>query len=151
MLFLYGFRQNDYGAGHYPTTRQWIDAYSNFVLNITRTYRPAPPPVFFLACGGMANRYCADTQKAVASMNMNINMRMGMIRNKSSGMGSTHVKVQVHYLDLTGTGAGAWSNGTTEGCPGGHGSHPSWVSHELMAAVAVPAVATALNWSRTPN
>ena len=52
----------------------------------------------------------------------------------------------VHYLDITRAGAGAWQNGTTEGCPGTPGSHPSWVSHKLMAEVAQPMVKRVMGW-----
>ena len=59
--------QNDYGAGHTPSSSLWVAAYSAFVRNISATYGTSPE--FFLACGGMDDKYCSDTQAAVRSMN----------------------------------------------------------------------------------
>ena len=118
--------QNDYGADHIPNTTEWVAAYTDFVKNISATYRSTPH--FFLACGGMADKYCLDTEAAVRSMN-------------SAGLGN------VHYLDLTAAGASAFQNGTTQGCPGHPGSHPSWVSHALMAEVSEPVVRRVMGWS----
>jgi hypothetical protein len=35
---------------------------------------------------------------------------------------------------------------STEGCPGHPGSHPSWVSHGLMARTAEPTVKRVMGW-----
>ena len=120
--------QNDYGAGHIPSSQMWISAYTNFVANITATYHAAIPPRFFLACGGMADKYCKDTEQAAQHMRTH-----GGLTN-------------VFYLDITLAGAGAWKNGTTEGCPGSPGSHPSFVSHALMAKAAESTVREAMGW-----
>jgi hypothetical protein len=120
--------QNDFGAGHIPSRQLWVAAYTDFVRNITATYAAAQPPHFFLACGGMADKYCNDTQAAVGSMR--------------AAKGWTNV----HYLDVTMAGAGAWKNRSTEGCPGSPGSHPSFVSHALMAKAAEPFVRKVMNW-----
>jgi hypothetical protein len=75
--------QNDFGAGHIPTAALWVSAYTAFVKNISATYGTSPE--FFLACGGMDDKYCSDTQAAVQSMNA------GGLKN-------------VHYLDISSAG-----------------------------------------------
>merc|ERR1712194_112157 len=105
---------------HSPTTSQWISFYLEFVQNITDSY--AGPPYFFLACGGMASKYCNDTLVAVAHMN-------------SIGMAN------VHYLDITASSVAR--NASYVGC----GNHPSWISHEDAAQIAIPNIKAVLGWS----
>jgi hypothetical protein len=121
--------QNDFGTTpkHMPSSMLWTTAYTAFVRNISASYAAqAVDPVFFLACGGMDTRYCNATAAAVSSM-------------QEEGM-------PVHFLDIRAAGAAAWINGSTEGCPGTPGSHPSVESHALMAKAAEPAVRAALGW-----
>eukprot|EP00729_Bicosta_minor_P007398 gene7398-18685_t len=124
--------QNDYGAGHTPTTSHWIAAYTSFLRNISSTYAKNGAGTARAACGGMDSKYCNDTQAAIRSM-------------AAAGMNN------VHYLDLTKAGAGAYANGTTEGCPGTPGSHPSYISHALMAKTAEPTVRKVMGWPEEPK
>jgi len=128
--------QNDYGmpGPHLPKMSFWVASYTNFVRQIISTYEGGgsalsdyAPPQFFLSCGGMDTKYCADTQAAVRSMT-----RAGM--------------ANVHFLDVSAAGAGGGKNLTTEGCPGTPGSHPSWRSHLAMADAAEPLVAKTMGW-----
>ena len=80
------------------------------------------PPQFFLACGGMSPKYCANTQAAVAAMN-------------AKGQSN------VHYLDITNTSVTV--NATVEGdryAYLGCGGHPSWLGHAAAAKIAEPKV-----------
>ena len=73
--------QNDYGKpahidpktgkpvkNHLPSPSQWATHYTWFLGNMTKLYAPKVP-TFFLACGGMAPKYCNDTAAAVRQMN----------------------------------------------------------------------------------
>ena len=124
--------QNDYGApahidpkthkpvpSHLPTREQWTTHYEYFINNMTAAYKTEP--TFFLVCGGMATKYCANTEAAVKAMN---------------AKGQTNV----HYVDVSQGGAG--KNATTMGC----GNHPSWISHEAMAHIARPRVQKIMGW-----
>ena len=112
--------QNDYGKpahidpktgkpvkNHLPPTELWVQNYQWFIQNISAK-AATKVPQFFLACGGMADKYCNDTQAAVAHM-------------KSIG------HQNVHYIDLT--PASANKDPKYMGC----GNHPSWLSHKAMA------------------
>ena len=88
-LFLINLGQNDYGKpahidpkthkqipSHLPTTEQWTRYYTEFVTNLSTSdaFRRssssssntiAPVPQFFLAVGGMADKYLLSIQYAV--------------------------------------------------------------------------------------
>lgn len=118
---------NDYGSGHMPTTKLWVNAYTDFVKNISHTY--SPPPEIFLTVSHCASKnesakYCADTRKAFNSM-------------KAQGL------TNVHFLDITVNGTGAW-----DVPPGSVGCdrHPSQAAHALMGKIAAPKVKAAMGW-----
>ena len=83
---------------------------------------PPKAPAFFLACGGMALKYCNNTKFAVESM-------------RASGMSN------VRYLDISAGGVDN-NNQSTVGC----GNHPSYISHLAMAEIAEPIVRSVLHW-----
>jgi hypothetical protein len=118
---------NDYGSGHIPTTSLWVEAYTDFVRNISATY--SPPPEIFLTvshCVGKnaSIKYCADTRAAFNSM-------------KAAGVEN------VHFLDITVNGTGAWNTPPgTIGCD----QHPSQTAHALMGNIAAPKVKAAMGW-----
>ena len=124
--------QNDYGPpahkdpktgkqikNHRPPTQLWAQNYAWFLGNISAA--ASKPPQFFLACGGMADKYCNDTQTAVSQM-------------QAAG------HKNVHYVDLT--PASTDKDPKYMGC----GNHPSWISHQAMADIAAPIVKKALGW-----
>ena len=124
--------QNDYGKpahvdpntgkpvkNHLPPTALWILNYQWFIGNITS--KATKVPQFFLACGGMADKYCSDTMATVAHMH-----KVG--------------HANVHYVDLT--AASADKDPKYMGCAG----HPSWVSHKAMADIATPIVKKVMGW-----
>jgi hypothetical protein len=137
--------QNDYGApahtdpktgkhvpSHLPTPLEWTQNYELFLQNISAAAKAVPgskPPQFFLACGGMSPKYCANTQAAVQAMN-------------AKGQSN------VHYLDITNSSVGR--NVTSEGhafAYMGCGGHPSWLGHAAAARIAEPIVKAALGWA----
>jgi hypothetical protein len=124
--------QNDYGRpahidpktgkpvkNHLPPTELWVQNYQWFIANITA--KAARPPQIFLACGGMADKYCNDTKATVAHMN---------------AIGHHNV----HYIDLT--PASADKDPKYMGCA----NHPSWIAHRAMADIATPLVKGVMGW-----
>jgi hypothetical protein len=69
---------------------------TRFLDNMTNLYAPKRP-TFFLACGGMAPKYCNNTAAAVKEM-------------QAGGMSN------VHFLDITASSVGA--NASYMGCAG---------------------------------
>ena len=127
--------QNDYGKpahidpvsgkpmpNHLPSPSQWALHYRWFLGNLTALYSgSSKKQTFFLACGGMAPKYCNDTEAAVKEMN-------------AAGMAN------VHYLDIT--ASSVLANASYMGCAG----HPSWIGHAKAAAIAKPLVKKAMGW-----
>ena len=118
---------NDYGSGHIPTTDLWVKAYTQFVKNVSGTYRPSPQVFLTVShCAGKneSEKYCADTKAAFESM-------------KAAGLDN------VHLLDITVNGTGAWDTPPgTIGCD----RHPSQAAHALMGRIAAPKVKAAMGW-----
>jgi len=125
--------QNDFGKpahidpvtgkpvpNHLPSPGQWALHYSWFLGNMTALYAPNLP-TYFLACGGMAPKYCNDTKAAVQQMN-------------DAGMAN------VYFLDITASSVGA--NASYMGCAG----HPSWIGHSKAADIAEPIVKQVMGW-----
>eukprot|EP01051_Picozoa_sp_SAG22_P009963 SAG22_NODE_867_length_6776_cov_2.480455_4_plen_524_part_00 len=129
---------------HLPTPEQWTKYYTEFVANLTAsdsfkspssssssssttttTTASGPsnskPPEFFLAVGGMADKYMANTKAAVAHMN---------------SLGHQNV----HLLDITASSTNV--DKSYMGC----GEHPSWIGHAKAAHISIPQVAAALKW-----
>jgi hypothetical protein len=130
--------QNDYGApahkdpktgkelkNHRPPPALWAQNYEWFIGNITSAARKSganTPPEFFLACGGMADKYCNDTMAAVAQMN-------------AAG------HKNIHYVDLTPSSTD--KDPKYMGC----GNHPSWLGHKKAAEIATPIVQKVMGWA----
>ena len=134
--------QNDYGKpahkdpktgkqikNHLPPPALWAQNYGWFIGNITAAAAAAngsagaakTPPEFFLACGGMADKYCNNTMAAVAEMN-------------AAG------HKNVHYVDLTPSSTD--KDPKYMGC----GNHPSWLGHKKAAEIATPIVEKVMGW-----
>jgi len=131
---------------HLPTAAHWVKFYTEFVANLTASEsfggagdassaadsaagkgRAAAAggkkaPEFFLAVGGMADKYMNNTKLAVAHMNS--------LGNKN-----------VHLLDITGSSTDVQKSYL--GC----GGHPSWIGHQKAANISIPLVAKALGWT----
>ena len=125
--------QNDYGLPahidpkthkpvktHLPSTAQWTKYYTGFVGDITQ-HNKGKLPQFFLACGGMADKYCNNTEAAV---------------NHMKGLGQQNM----HFLDITGSSTNV--NSSYMGCA----SHPSWLGHQKAAELAHPLIRDTLRW-----
>jgi len=104
-----------------------VKAYTQFVKNVSATYRPSPQVFLTVShCAGKneSEKYCADTKAAFESM-------------KAAGLDN------VHLLDITVNGTGAWDTPPgTIGCD----RHPSQTAHALMGRIAAPKVKAAMGW-----